>query len=172
MRMVSLASTMIVPGTAGAEGRRAGACSLLRAAASALALVLMLTGCREVRVQTIKRGLTSAPGGNQVVIVRTHRELEELGIRAPEVQFIHEFGVALLWALIAKPAGAKSSNRSGLMRIASASSPTGGRPPMEANRRQRSTAPTHFGLCPTPFTDKGRRCKSSHRRASCSRKLR
>jgi hypothetical protein len=72
--------------------------SLLRAwaAAAALGLILSLTGCREVRVQTIRRGLTTVAGGNQVVIVRTHKALEELGIKAPEIQFVHEFGVALL----------------------------------------------------------------------------
>jgi hypothetical protein len=67
-----------------------------RPLAAALAVVLLLTGCREVRVQTIKRGTTTVAGANQIVIVRSHRALDEFGIRAPEVNFTHEFGVALL----------------------------------------------------------------------------
>jgi hypothetical protein len=64
--------------------------------ACALAVALLLTGCREVRVNTIKRGTTTVVGANQVLIVRSPRALEEVGIRAPEIQFAHEFGVVLL----------------------------------------------------------------------------
>lgn len=60
-----------------------------------LALVL-LVGCREVRVQTLRQGTTTVlDGGNQIVVVRDNASLERLGIRAP-VSFRSEFGVVLL----------------------------------------------------------------------------
>lgn len=60
-----------------------------------LALVL-LAGCREVRVQTLRQGTTTVlDGGNQIVVVRDTASLERLGIRAP-VRFRSEFGVVLL----------------------------------------------------------------------------
>ena len=60
-----------------------------------LALVV-LTGCRDVRVQTLAQGTTTAlDGGNQIVVVRDTASLERLGIHAP-VRFRSEFGVALL----------------------------------------------------------------------------
>jgi hypothetical protein len=58
-------------------------------------LVLVLAGCREVRVKTYAQGTTPVLGGNAIVIVRDHAGLEALGIRAP-VRFNHEFGVVLL----------------------------------------------------------------------------
>ncbi len=60
-----------------------------------LALVL-LAGCRDVRVQTLAQGATPVlDGGNQIVIVRDAVSLERLGIRAP-VRYRSEFGVVLL----------------------------------------------------------------------------
>ncbi len=61
----------------------------------ALALVLLLVACREVRVKTYATGTTTAPGGTAVVVVRDRAGLEQLGIHAP-VRFKHEFGVVLL----------------------------------------------------------------------------
>lgn len=60
-----------------------------------LAAVLLLAGCRDVRVQTLKTGTTTVPGGNEVAVVRDRGSLERLGIRAP-VRFRNEFGVVLL----------------------------------------------------------------------------
>jgi hypothetical protein len=60
-----------------------------------LALVL-LVGCREVRVNTLAQGTTAQlDGGNQIVVVRDTASLERLGIKAP-VRFRSEFGVVLL----------------------------------------------------------------------------
>jgi hypothetical protein len=59
------------------------------------ALVLLLTGCREVRVRTYAQGTTTTPGGNQIAVVRNRRDLEGFGINKP-VRFNHEFGVLLL----------------------------------------------------------------------------
>lgn len=59
-----------------------------------LALVL-LAGCREVRVQTLRQGTTPFIGSNEVAIVRDTSSLERLGIHAP-VRFRHEFGVVLV----------------------------------------------------------------------------
>jgi hypothetical protein len=58
-------------------------------------LLLLLTGCREVRVKTYAQGRTTAPGGNQIAVLRDSRELEGFGIKA-KVRFNHEFGVLLL----------------------------------------------------------------------------
>ncbi len=60
-----------------------------------LALVLV-TGCRDVRVKTLAIGDTAVlGGGNEIVIVRDDPSLEKLGIRAP-VRYRNEFGVVLL----------------------------------------------------------------------------
>jgi hypothetical protein len=59
------------------------------------ALALLLAGCREVRVKTYAQGTTTAPGGNEIIVVRERRDLETFRIRAP-VRFKHEFGVLLL----------------------------------------------------------------------------
>lgn len=60
-----------------------------------LALVL-LAGCREVRVQTLRQGTTTyLDGGNEIVVVRDPPSLERLGIHAP-VRYRNEFGVVLL----------------------------------------------------------------------------
>jgi hypothetical protein len=58
--------------------------------------VLLLTGCREVRVKAYRQGSSATvAGGNQIVVIRSTRDLEAFGIRAP-VRFNHEFGVLLL----------------------------------------------------------------------------
>jgi len=67
----------------------------MRRLAALGALVLLLVGCREVRVKTYAQGTTVVPGGNQVAIVRDRRQLETFGISKP-VRFNHEFGVLLL----------------------------------------------------------------------------
>ncbi len=59
------------------------------------ALALLLAGCREVRVKTYTQGTTTAPGGNEITVIRGLRDLETLRIRAP-VRFNHEFGILLL----------------------------------------------------------------------------
>jgi len=61
----------------------------------ALAAVLLLAGCREVRVKTYATGITTVPGGNAIVVLRDPPSLERLGIKAP-VRFRGEFGVILL----------------------------------------------------------------------------
>lgn len=62
-----------------------------------LALLLLLAGCREVRVQTISGGTTQADlgAGNQLVVVRDPGGLARLGIKAP-ARFKAEFVVILL----------------------------------------------------------------------------
>jgi len=60
-----------------------------------LAALLILAGCRDVRVQTLRQGDTPVLGGNELVVVRDAPSLERLGIRAP-VRFRSEFGVVLL----------------------------------------------------------------------------
>lgn len=57
--------------------------------------LLLLGGCREVRVKTLSTGTTTVLGGNQVVIVRDANALGKLGIHAP-VHYKSEFGVVLL----------------------------------------------------------------------------
>ena len=60
-----------------------------------LALVL-LAGCREVRVQTLAQGTTTnLEGRNEITVVRDTPSLERLGIHAP-VRYRSEFGVVLL----------------------------------------------------------------------------
>jgi hypothetical protein len=61
----------------------------------ALIALVLLAGCREVRVQTFAQGATTAVGGNQFIIARNAGDLERLGIKAP-VHFRGEFGVLLL----------------------------------------------------------------------------
>ena len=60
-----------------------------------LGLVILLAGCREVRVKTLATGTTTILGGNQILIVRDAVSLGKLGIHAP-VHFKGEFGVVLL----------------------------------------------------------------------------
>lgn len=61
----------------------------------ALVALLLLVGCREVRVKTYATGTTTVPGGNQITVVRNPNQLGSLGIRA-SVRFRGEFGVVLL----------------------------------------------------------------------------
>ncbi len=61
----------------------------------ALLALLMLAGCREVRVQTLRQGTTTANGGTEIAVVRDTASLERFGIHAP-VRFRNEFGVVLL----------------------------------------------------------------------------
>jgi len=67
----------------------------MRRIAALAALMLVLVGCREVRVKTYAQGTTPMSGVSQIVVVRDRRDLENFGIRAP-VRFNHEFGVLLL----------------------------------------------------------------------------
>jgi hypothetical protein len=57
--------------------------------------LIVLAGCREVRVKTLATGTTTVLGGNQIIIVRDAASLSKLGIHAP-VHFKSEFGVVLL----------------------------------------------------------------------------
>jgi hypothetical protein len=57
--------------------------------------LILLAGCREVRVKTLAVGTTTVLGGNQILIVRDAEALGKLGIHAP-VHFKGEFGVVLL----------------------------------------------------------------------------
>ncbi|MGC1381383.1 MAG: hypothetical protein WA814_10235 [Candidatus Baltobacteraceae bacterium] len=60
----------------------------------ALGLIL-LVGCREVRVKTLAQGTTTVLGGNQILIVRDAVALGKLGVHAP-VHYKNEFGAVLL----------------------------------------------------------------------------
>jgi hypothetical protein len=60
-----------------------------------LAAAVLLTGCREVRVNQVRSGTTAIVGAREVVVVRDHRELESLGVSAP-LDFRKEFAVVLL----------------------------------------------------------------------------
>ncbi len=57
--------------------------------------LVLLVGCREVRVNTLAAGTTTVLGGDQILIVRDAATLSKLGIRAP-VHYKSEFGVVLL----------------------------------------------------------------------------
>ena len=59
------------------------------------ALLVLVTGCRDVRVKTMRTGTTTVPGGNEITVIRDFRGLERLGIKAP-VRFKNEFAVVLL----------------------------------------------------------------------------
>jgi hypothetical protein len=63
---------------------------------AALLSSCLLSGCREVRVNEFRMGTTTVPGGDQVVVISDWHDLQMVGIRTPEVNFKHEFGVALL----------------------------------------------------------------------------
>jgi hypothetical protein len=67
----------------------------MRKLVAAAAVLLLLVGCREVRVRTYAQGTTTGAGGNQIAVIRNRRELEGFGISKP-VRFNHEFGVLLL----------------------------------------------------------------------------
>jgi len=57
--------------------------------------LVVLVGCREIRVRTLSAGETTVLGGNQILIVRDAVSLGKLGIHAP-VHYKSEFGVVLL----------------------------------------------------------------------------
>jgi hypothetical protein len=57
--------------------------------------LILLAGCREVRVRTLAQGTTPILGADQIVIVRDDAALGKLGIHAP-VHFKSEFGAVLL----------------------------------------------------------------------------
>ncbi|MGB8967153.1 MAG: hypothetical protein WCB99_16120 [Candidatus Cybelea sp.] len=57
--------------------------------------LVLLAGCREIRVKTLAAGTTTVLGGNQITIVRDAVTLGKLGIHAP-VHFKSEFGAVLL----------------------------------------------------------------------------
>ncbi len=61
----------------------------------ALAVLVLLAGCREVRVRTYATGITGVLGSNQVVVARSEEQLERLGIKLP-LRFRREFAVVLL----------------------------------------------------------------------------
>jgi hypothetical protein len=60
----------------------------------ALGLIL-LVGCREIRVKTLAAGTTTVLGGDQIIIVRDAVALSKVGVHAP-VHYKSEFGVVLL----------------------------------------------------------------------------
>ena len=57
--------------------------------------LLLLVGCREVRVKSYAVGTTAVLGGNQIIVARDADTLQHLGIHAP-LRFRGEFGVVLL----------------------------------------------------------------------------
>lgn len=68
---------------------------MMRGAALAM-LVVLLSGCREVRVKAYAQGATTTiAGGRQIAVVRNAHGLDSFGLHAP-VRFNHEFGVLLL----------------------------------------------------------------------------
>ena len=63
---------------------------------SLIAALLVLAGCREMRVQALQRGTTTVLGsGKELVVVRDTATLDRLGIKAP-VRFRNEFAIVLL----------------------------------------------------------------------------
>jgi hypothetical protein len=60
-----------------------------------LVAFVALAGCREVRVNQILTGNTTAPGTTQVAVLRDKRSLEALGISSA-IDFRKEFAVVLL----------------------------------------------------------------------------
>ncbi len=67
----------------------------MRRLLAVLALVIALTGCREVRVRSYSSGTTAVLGPPQLLVIRDADVLQRYGIRAP-VRFSKEFGVLLL----------------------------------------------------------------------------
>lgn len=64
---------------------------------SALLLLLVLVGCRDVRVRTYGEGLTYDTGhGDRIAVIRSRSQLGRYGLVAPDVRFRTEFCVALL----------------------------------------------------------------------------
>ncbi|MGC8485010.1 MAG: hypothetical protein ACP5O6_05185 [Candidatus Baltobacteraceae bacterium] len=64
---------------------------------SALLLLFILVGCRDVRVRTYAQGRTFDAGhGDRIAVIRSRAQLSRYGIVAPDVRFRSEFCVALL----------------------------------------------------------------------------
>ena len=70
--------------------------AVIRRVLLASLVLVSLTGCRDVRVQTVTQGTTPISGHTAVIVVRSDHELEHLGIRCGPFHFNHEFGVVLL----------------------------------------------------------------------------
>ena len=67
----------------------------MRRLLAALAIAVVLTGCREVRVNYRRTGTTPVLGPREVVVLRDRRALDALGVGVP-IDFRHEFAVVLL----------------------------------------------------------------------------
>ena len=67
----------------------------MRRVLAALLMAVVLAGCREVRVNTVRSGTTPVVGPREVVVIRDRRALESVGI-ALQADFRHEFVVVLL----------------------------------------------------------------------------
>ena len=67
----------------------------MRRVLAALAMAVVLSGCREVRVNTVRTGTTPVVGPREIVVVRDRRALDSLGV-AIQADFRHEFAVVLL----------------------------------------------------------------------------
>lgn len=67
----------------------------MRKLAALAALLLVLIGCREVRVKSYAHGTTTTPGHNRIVVIRDRHDLEGYGIRVP-IRTNHEFGILLM----------------------------------------------------------------------------
>ena len=67
----------------------------MRRLLAALLAAVVLTGCREVRVNQVRSGTTPVVGAREVAVVRDKRALESLGIALP-ADYRHEFVVVLL----------------------------------------------------------------------------
>ena len=67
----------------------------MRRLLAALLAAVVLTGCREVRVNQVRSGTTPVVGSREVAVVRDKRALEALGIALP-ADYRHEFVVVLL----------------------------------------------------------------------------
>ena len=119
----------------------------------ALGLVL-LVGCREIRVKTLAAGTTTVLGGNQIVIVRDAVALGKFGIHAP-LHYKSEFGVVLVDGP-ARPHGLQADRRvdSAPACSASGSSHSSRNPPTAANLHP-SIAPTRSGSFRTSVYRRG-----------------
>jgi hypothetical protein len=60
-----------------------------------LVALVALAGCREVRVNQVRSGMTTVAGGNQVLVLRDRKGEDALGL-PDAADFRHEFVVVLL----------------------------------------------------------------------------
>ena len=67
----------------------------MRRIVAALAMAVVLAGCREVRVNQVRSGTTAVLGSREVAVVRDRHTLESFGVTAP-IDFRKEFAVVLL----------------------------------------------------------------------------